>query len=291
MLDAEGFGERQTATSTSSTVVLETLARSLAAALDLPPTDVEAWAAMADLKQKLEPIVHQTKTVEPIVTTHEFVCNDMEGALPGLDDDMFTGVPDFSVGSPGPPPEVPPEADLIGDAGRSTSIDDLLGGLGDLATFDLLAPSPLLPGSTASRASPFVATAEASTASSCAAASAPLVQPDPAETQDSPTELLKEEDVETWTAKHGNLRALLSTLHEVLPRGWAAASANWGWEPLALSAIIDGTAALEAYRRAAVVVHPDKLRARGRSPQEQARGQAIFTALKRAQVDFKRNAM
>lgn len=279
------------------TRTLETLVHSLNKALALPHIDAETCAAMAALKTKIEPLVKvevnkasRDMDQAPRVNADQLISNDLEEEMPRRDGD-FSGVcvPTFSVGSPGPPPEAPPEADLIGDVGRTTSVDELLGGLGGSATFDLLAPSPLLPGSTASRASPFVASVDAAAPSGTGSAAAPTHVPPSAPLSGVPGEQFDEEVIRAWAEKHGNLRALLSTLHEVLPQGWAAVSVSWGWEPVALGAVIDSEAALEAYRRAAVVVHPDKLQARGRPQPEQARGQAIFTALKKAQVAFKRD--
>lgn len=137
---------------------------------------------------------------------------------------------------------------------------------------DLLAPTPLLAG----RSSPIVALESL-------APPAPAPPPRRCRASEEPPEEPPLATVEAWAEKNQNLRALLSTLHEVTPRAW-------GWEPKALAALIDTKAAHEAYRRAACVVHPDKLIGDGRPQEEQERGQAIFRALRRAQGEFKRGA-
>lgn len=237
-----------------------------ALALPTPPEQSHIWKTMTVLQDQLSLLLRDALLEE-----------EAPKAATGDDDDFFSGIPQptFSIGSPGPPPE---EADLInvGDA-RLPSLDDILGELG--ASVDLLAPTPLI---APSRASPILQQASACPRTSACTSHTYLATPS---TVDEPEVEEEHADVEAkvnaWIEKNQNLRALLSTLHQVVP-------CSWDWEPTALAELVDRTAVLEAYRRAAFVVHPDKLRARGRSARDQDRGQSIFTALKCAEVAFKR---
>ena len=149
------------------------------------------------------------------------------------------------------------------------------GGMG--AEFDLMAPSPLMPSAsnlTAAAAAPSLSGGAPNRAAP-AAPSSPL--------EDPCMGLL---EVSTWAERNQNLRALLSTLHEVTP-------ARWGWEKLSIANLVVDADVLKAYRRAATVVHPDKLtgamRQRGLpepTDKERERGHDVFRALKRAQSAF-----
>ena len=83
-----------------------------------------------------------------------------------------------------------------------------------------------------------------------------------------------------WRAgKEGNIRALLGSLHTVL---WPGAP----WAPASLADLVDPAAVRRAYRRAALVVHPDKVASRGGAPAEVAVADAVFDALKGAWAAF-----
>jgi len=221
-----------------------------------PPSHDHLWTAMESLSRML-------RSRDAVVAAADL-----------LADDDFNGIPQptFSVGSPGPPPE---EAELINvTAHTSASVDDMLGNPAG-AAFDLLAPAPLF-------AAPLLNTEPAHPAVPSDVrppANEPPAQPD--EAAEEPRAVV-EAKISAWAERNGqphNLRALLASLHEVTPE-------HWGWQPTSLSALVDGAAALKAYQRAALVVHPDKLV--NKPAAQQDRGRAIFTALKRAQVEFKR---
>jgi len=244
-----------------------TLDQALVAALLARPRDskhTRVWELMADLKLELSPLLNAA-TEEPAAAACGVIgaCHTTT-PLAADDEDLFHGIPSF-IGSP------PEEADLIGitedadligiTSNRMTSVDDLLSNsLG--TSFDLFAPVLLV----ATVGAPDVTDATS-------------VPPQPFVAAEDDDEELAE--VEVWAEKNINLRALLSTLDEVIPKAW-------GWEATALSALIEDAAVLDAYRRAALAVHPDRLQARRRSATEIARGQAVFTALRRAQVAFRR---
>lgn len=70
-----------------------------------------------------------------------------------------------------------------------------------------------------------------------------------------------------------DIRSLLSTQHEVL---WAECD----WKPVALSELIQDGAIKKQYRKAIVVVHPDKMKSA--DPDKQVRADRIFQALNEA---------
>ncbi|XP_004499175.1 auxilin-like protein 1 isoform X2 [Cicer arietinum] len=83
-------------------------------------------------------------------------------------------------------------------------------------------------------------------------------------------------DVKRWSSgKAGNLRALLSTLQYIL-------GPDSGWQPIPLTEIVTATAVKKAYRKATLVVHPDKLQQRGASIQQKYTCEKVFDLLKEA---------
>ena len=91
--------------------------------------------------------------------------------------------------------------------------------------------------------------------------------------------------VGAWKAgKDGNLRALLATLHTVL---WEGAP----WTAPSMSDLIDPARVKRAYMKAALVVHPDKVRQRGGGPEQVAAADAAFDVLKGAWAKFEAGEM
>ncbi|KAG2698580.1 hypothetical protein I3760_07G157500 [Carya illinoinensis] len=83
-------------------------------------------------------------------------------------------------------------------------------------------------------------------------------------------------DVKRWSSgKEGNLRALLSTLQNIL-------GSDSGWQPIPLKEIIASSAVKKAYRKATLFVHPDKLQQRGASIQQKYTCEKVFDLLKEA---------
>lgn len=83
-------------------------------------------------------------------------------------------------------------------------------------------------------------------------------------------------DVKRWSrGKAGNLRALLSTLQYIL-------GPDSGWQPIPLTDLIATAAVKKAYKKATLVVHPDKLQQRGASIQQKYTCEKVFDLLKEA---------
>ncbi|RDX78355.1 Auxilin-like protein 1, partial [Mucuna pruriens] len=81
-------------------------------------------------------------------------------------------------------------------------------------------------------------------------------------------------EVKRWSSgKTGNLRALLSTLQYIL-------GPDSGWQPIPLTDIVTTTAVKKAYRKATLIVHPDKLQQRGASIQQKHICEKVFDLLK-----------
>jgi hypothetical protein len=73
--------------------------------------------------------------------------------------------------------------------------------------------------------------------------------------------------------KFKDIRTLLSTQHEVL---WK----DSGWKPVGLSELIQDGHVKKVYRKAIIVVHPDKMKEA--EPDKQIRAERIFQALNEA---------
>ncbi|KAJ7550350.1 hypothetical protein O6H91_07G096300 [Diphasiastrum complanatum] len=87
-------------------------------------------------------------------------------------------------------------------------------------------------------------------------------------------------EIRRWSAgKQGNLRALLSTLQNVLWR-------ESGWQPVSLTDLISPAAVKKAYRKATLCVHPDKVQQKGASVQQKYTAEKVFDLLKEAWNKF-----
>ncbi|XP_057449356.1 auxilin-like protein 1 [Lotus japonicus] len=87
-------------------------------------------------------------------------------------------------------------------------------------------------------------------------------------------------EVRRWSGgKEGNLRALLSTLQYIL-------GPDSGWHSIPLTDVITAVGVKKAYRKATLVVHPDKLQQRGASIQHKYICEKVFDLLKEAWNKF-----
>jgi len=97
---------------------------------------------------------------------------------------------------------------------------------------------------------------------------------------DSKEILPSKEDVQRWSQAGGrvnNLRALLSSMHTVL---WPGS----GWKQVSLSELVDVQQVKDVYKRAFLIVHPDKVV----GPRRQDLARMIFAALRAAYDSFKK---
>lgn len=97
---------------------------------------------------------------------------------------------------------------------------------------------------------------------------------------DSHDVLPTKQDVERWSTSGGrvsNLRALLASMHTVL---WPGAP----WKPVSLAELVDVQQVKDAYKRAFLVVHPDKVV----GPRRQELARMIFAILREAYDNFKK---
>ena len=103
----------------------------------------------------------------------------------------------------------------------------------------------------------------------------------PALSEDDSREVLPtKQDVERWSTSGGrvsNLRALLASMHTVL---WPGAP----WKPVSLAELVDVQQVKDAYKRAFLVVHPDKVV----GPRRQELARMIFAVLREAYDNFKK---
>lgn len=91
---------------------------------------------------------------------------------------------------------------------------------------------------------------------------------------------MKEAEMKVWAAgKEGNLRALLSSLHQVL---WPGC----GWKPVSLTDLITSSQVKVAYKRACLCVHPDKVQQKGASVEQKYVAEKVFDLLKEASNKF-----
>ncbi|KAK2076049.1 hypothetical protein QBZ16_001385 [Prototheca wickerhamii] len=86
--------------------------------------------------------------------------------------------------------------------------------------------------------------------------------------------------MDAWVSgRRDNIRALLSTLHTVL---WEGS----GWKAPSIADIVEDAQVKRWYMKANLVVHPDKVRQKGGSPEAVARADMIFDVLKSAWGKF-----
>ncbi|XP_071694557.1 uncharacterized protein [Rutidosis leptorrhynchoides] len=89
-----------------------------------------------------------------------------------------------------------------------------------------------------------------------------------------------EGDIKRWAiGKEGNLRALISSLQDVL---WAGS----GWRPISLTDLITSSAVKKAYYKATLCVHPDKVQQKGATVQQKYIAEKVFDLLKEAWNKF-----
>ncbi|XP_024962339.1 putative tyrosine-protein phosphatase auxilin [Cynara cardunculus var. scolymus] len=87
-------------------------------------------------------------------------------------------------------------------------------------------------------------------------------------------------DIKRWAVgKEGNLRALLSSLQQVL---WSGS----GWQPISLTDLITSTAVKKAYYKATLCIHPDKVQQKGATVQQKYIAEKVFDLLKEAWNKF-----
>ncbi|KAL7128347.1 hypothetical protein ABFS83_14G310200 [Erythranthe nasuta] len=89
-----------------------------------------------------------------------------------------------------------------------------------------------------------------------------------------------EHDIKRWAAgKEGNLRALLSSLEQVL-------GPESGWRPVSLTDLITSESVKKVYKKATLYVHPDKVQQRGANLQQKYIAEKVFDILKEASNKF-----
>ncbi|KAG8378231.1 hypothetical protein BUALT_Bualt08G0116200 [Buddleja alternifolia] len=89
-----------------------------------------------------------------------------------------------------------------------------------------------------------------------------------------------ENDIKRWAAgKEGNLRALLSSLQQVL---WT----ECGWRPVSLTDMITSDSVKKVYKKATLFVHPDKVQQKGADLQQKYIAEKVFDILKEAWNKF-----
>ncbi|XP_011074824.1 uncharacterized protein LOC105159449 [Sesamum indicum] len=87
-------------------------------------------------------------------------------------------------------------------------------------------------------------------------------------------------DIKRWAAgKEGNLRALLSSLQQVL---WP----ECGWRPVSLTDMITSESVKKVYKKANLCVHPDKVQQKGATLQQKYIAEKVFDLLKEAWNKF-----
>ncbi|XAR55549.1 hypothetical protein NMG60_11035650 [Bertholletia excelsa] len=88
------------------------------------------------------------------------------------------------------------------------------------------------------------------------------------------------DNIKRWAAgKEGNLRALLSSLQQVL---WP----ECGWQPVSLTDLITSVSVKKVYQKATLCVHPDKVQQRGANVEQKYIAEKVFDLLKEAWNKF-----
>lgn len=86
--------------------------------------------------------------------------------------------------------------------------------------------------------------------------------------------------IKRWAAgKEGNMRALLSSLQNVL-------SPDYGWQPVSLTDMITSASVKKVYRKATLCIHPDKVQQKGASLEQKYTAEKVFDILKEAWTKF-----
>ncbi|XVF39276.1 hypothetical protein PTKIN_Ptkin01aG0021800 [Pterospermum kingtungense] len=81
-------------------------------------------------------------------------------------------------------------------------------------------------------------------------------------------------EIKRWAAgKEGNMRALLSSLQQIL---WS----ECGWEPVSLTDLITSGSVKKVYRKATLCVHPDKVQQKGATLEQKYIAEKVFDILK-----------
>ncbi|GMJ15186.1 AUXILIN-LIKE3 [Hibiscus trionum] len=92
-------------------------------------------------------------------------------------------------------------------------------------------------------------------------------------------------EIKRWVAgKEGNLRALLSSLQQVL---WP----ECGWEPVSLTDLITSGSVKKVYRKATLCVHPDKVQQKGATLEQKYIAEKVFDILKEAWNKFNKEEL
>lgn len=92
-------------------------------------------------------------------------------------------------------------------------------------------------------------------------------------------------EIKRWaTGKEGNMRALLSSLQQVL---WPGC----GWDPVSLTDLITSSAVKKVYRKATLFVHPDKVQQKGATLEQKYIAEKVFDILKEAWNKFNKEEL
>ncbi|KAL8059605.1 hypothetical protein ABFS82_03G095800 [Erythranthe guttata] len=92
-------------------------------------------------------------------------------------------------------------------------------------------------------------------------------------------------DIKSWAAgKEGNLRALLSSLQQVL---WPECN----WRPVSPTDLITSDSVKKVYKKATLYVHPDKVQQKGANLQQKYIAEKVFDLLKEAWNKFSREEL
>ncbi|KAE8704390.1 hypothetical protein F3Y22_tig00110457pilonHSYRG00074 [Hibiscus syriacus] len=92
-------------------------------------------------------------------------------------------------------------------------------------------------------------------------------------------------EIKHWAAgKEGNMRALLSSLQQVL---WS----ECGWEPVSLTDLITSGSVKKVYRKATLCVHPDKVQQKGATIEQKYIAEKVFDILKEAWNKFNKEEL
>lgn len=92
-------------------------------------------------------------------------------------------------------------------------------------------------------------------------------------------------DLKAWSHRsRGNIRALLGSLDKVL---WESC----GWKQINMMDLVDASSVKKQYRKAITVVHPDKVRQRGATAEQEYIADVVFDSLKEAYGKFEQGEL